>query len=160
VNDDITAFRIDIPEADLDDLRERLRRTRWPEAATVDDWSLGIPLDYTRELCQYWLEGYDWRACETRLNGFPQFRTDVDGLTSTSCTSRPPAKTRCRWSSRTAGPARSSSSARSPGRRSSTRCAPRSARSVSPFAGSATRFSAFPGRDRSNSETVRSAQRD
>jgi Epoxide hydrolase N terminus len=40
----------------------------------------GVPLDYTRELCQYWLQGYDWRACETRLNGFPQFRTGIDGL--------------------------------------------------------------------------------
>ncbi|MCW2911704.1 MAG: epoxide hydrolase, partial [Actinomycetia bacterium] len=48
--------------------------------ATVDDWSQGVPLDYTRELCQYWLEAYDWRACESRLNGFPQFRTGVDGL--------------------------------------------------------------------------------
>jgi pimeloyl-ACP methyl ester carboxylesterase len=80
VSDDITPFRMNVPEADLDDLRERLTRTRWPEAATVDDWSQGVPLDYTRELCQYWLEAYDWRACESRLNGFPQFRTGVDGL--------------------------------------------------------------------------------
>ena len=52
----MTSFRIDIPEADLDDLRERLRRTRWPEPETVDDWSQGTPLAYTRELCEYWLE--------------------------------------------------------------------------------------------------------
>jgi hypothetical protein len=45
---------IAIPEADLDDLRDRLRRTRWPEAETVDDWSQGIPLAYVQELCSYW----------------------------------------------------------------------------------------------------------
>ena len=80
VSDDVTPFRIDIPEADLEDLRQRLRRTRWPEAATVDDWSQGIPLDYTRALCRYWLDSYDWRARESRLNSFPQFRTEIDGL--------------------------------------------------------------------------------
>jgi epoxide hydrolase len=77
---DITPFRIDIPEADLDDLRQRLRRTRWPERETVDDWSQGTPLAYTRALCEYWLEQYDWRASEARLNRFPQFRTEIDGL--------------------------------------------------------------------------------
>jgi len=45
MSDDVTSFRIDIPDADLDDLRDRLRRTRWPEAETVDDWSQGVPLD-------------------------------------------------------------------------------------------------------------------
>ena len=78
--EDIEPFRIDIPEADLDDLRQRLRLTRWPEAEPVDDWSQGIPLDYTRRLCEYWLETYDWRASEARLNRFPQFRTELDGL--------------------------------------------------------------------------------
>ncbi|HTZ92834.1 MAG TPA: epoxide hydrolase [Streptosporangiaceae bacterium] len=77
---EIIPFRIEIPEADVDDLRERLRRTRWPDAETVDDWSQGIPLSYTRDLCQYWLERYDWRACEASLNRFPQFRTSIDGL--------------------------------------------------------------------------------
>jgi pimeloyl-ACP methyl ester carboxylesterase len=80
MSDDMTSFRIDIPEADLDDLRERLRRTRWPEPETVDDWSQGTPLAYARELCEYWLEQYDWRASEARLNRFPQFRTEIDGL--------------------------------------------------------------------------------
>ena len=64
---EIIPFRIEIPEADLDDLRQRLRQTRWPDAETVDDWSQGIPLSYTRDLCEYWLEGYDWRACEAEL---------------------------------------------------------------------------------------------
>jgi pimeloyl-ACP methyl ester carboxylesterase len=68
MSDDITPFRVDVPEAELEDLRERLRRTRWPEAETVDDWSQGIPLDYTRRLCEHWLARYDWRAAESRLN--------------------------------------------------------------------------------------------
>jgi epoxide hydrolase len=80
MSDAITPFRIEIPQSELDDLRQRLRRTRWPDAETVDDWSQGIPLAYTRDLCDYWLDGYDWRACEDSLNRFPQFRTEIDGL--------------------------------------------------------------------------------
>jgi pimeloyl-ACP methyl ester carboxylesterase len=76
----IIPFRIDVPDDDLEDLRERLRRTRWPEREPVDDWSQGIPLEYVKELCRYWVEDYDWRASEARLNGFPQFRTELDGL--------------------------------------------------------------------------------
>ncbi len=77
---EVTTFRIEIPDADLDDLRERLRRTRWPDPETVDDWSQGTPLAYVRDLCEYWREHYDWRATEVRLNAFPQFRTEIDGL--------------------------------------------------------------------------------
>jgi len=77
---EIIPFRIEIPEADLNDLRQRLRQTRWPDAETVGDWSQGIPLSYTRDLCEYWLDSYDWRACEASLNQFPQFRTSIDGL--------------------------------------------------------------------------------
>ena len=51
---EVTAFRIDVPAAELDDLRDRLRRTRWPEAETVTGWSQGVPLGYLRELCRYW----------------------------------------------------------------------------------------------------------
>jgi epoxide hydrolase len=80
MTEQITPFAIDIPEADLDDLRRRLAQTRWPEPATVDDWSQGVPLGYVREMCEYWREGYDWRACEARLNALPQFLTDIDGL--------------------------------------------------------------------------------
>jgi pimeloyl-ACP methyl ester carboxylesterase len=76
----VTPFRIEIPDADLDDLRERLERTRWPEHETVDDWSQGVPLAYLRDLCGYWAGGYDWRATEARMNALPQFRTDLDGL--------------------------------------------------------------------------------
>jgi pimeloyl-ACP methyl ester carboxylesterase len=77
---EVTPFRIDVPEADLDDLRERLRRTRWPEPETVTDWSQGVPLAYLRDLCRYWSDGYDWRAAEARLNALPQFRTEIGGL--------------------------------------------------------------------------------
>ncbi|MFI6818596.1 epoxide hydrolase family protein [Nonomuraea sp. NPDC050328] len=73
-------FRVEVAEGELADLRERLGRTRWPERETVDDWSQGVPLAYLKELCRYWAEEYDWRATERRLNGFPQFRTTVDGL--------------------------------------------------------------------------------
>jgi pimeloyl-ACP methyl ester carboxylesterase len=76
----VTPFRVHLPQPEIDDLRERLRRTRWPEPETVDDWSQGVPLAYLRELCAYWAEGYDWRAAEARLNSFPQFRTEIDGL--------------------------------------------------------------------------------
>jgi len=76
----IEPFRIEIPDAQLDDLRERLGRTRWPERETVDDWSQGIPLAYVQELCEHWRTGYDWRATEARLNAIPQFRTELDGL--------------------------------------------------------------------------------
>jgi epoxide hydrolase len=77
---DVTPFRIEIPDGDLDDLRDRLRRTRWPEPETVGDWSQGIPLAYTRDLCGYWGAGYDWRRCEEAVNRLPQFRTEIDGL--------------------------------------------------------------------------------
>src|SRR5690349_9863260 len=63
---DITPFRIEIPEGDLDDLRDRLRRTRWPDAETVDGWEQGVPLSYVQEVCQYWGDKYDWRATEAR----------------------------------------------------------------------------------------------
>ena len=78
--DAVTEFRIDVSEAELCDLRERLRRVRWPERETVGNWSQGVPLAYLQELCAYWAEGYDWRATEARLNSLPQCRTVIDGL--------------------------------------------------------------------------------
>jgi len=78
--EEIIPFRIDVPDADLADLRDRLRRTRWPDQETVDDWSQGAPLAWVQDLCQYWASGYDWRAREAQLNSFPQFRTTIDGL--------------------------------------------------------------------------------
>ncbi len=76
----LTPFRIDVPSSEIDDLRDRLRRSRWPERETVDDWSQGVPLAYIQEVCHYWAEEYDWRDREARLNRFPQFRTVLDGL--------------------------------------------------------------------------------
>ncbi len=75
---EIRPFRIDIPQADLDDLRERLARTRWPDELPGVGWSRGVPLDYLKELATYWADGYDWRAHEARLNAYPQFTTTID----------------------------------------------------------------------------------
>jgi microsomal epoxide hydrolase len=80
----LTPFRLDIPESALDDLRRRLADTRWPDQpapATPADggWRLGPPLDYLRELAEYWRRDYDWRAAEARINEFPQFTTQIDG---------------------------------------------------------------------------------
>ncbi|QKV78497.1 epoxide hydrolase family protein [Amycolatopsis sp. Hca4] len=72
-------FQVPLDEGDVADLRERLRRTRWPEAETVDDWSQGVPLAYVRELCRDWGEEYDFGFAR-RLNAFPQFRATVDGV--------------------------------------------------------------------------------
>ena len=77
--DTIEEFRIDIPQADLDDLRDRLGRTRWPDQLPGAGWDYGIALDDVRELAEYWRTGYDWRVHERRLNGFPQFTTQIDG---------------------------------------------------------------------------------
>jgi len=77
---EIRPYRIDVPNAVLDDLKERLARTRWPEAETVDDWSQGIPLAYTRDLAAYWADGYDWRSREAALNRFDHHLTEIDGL--------------------------------------------------------------------------------
>ena len=74
-------FRIDVPEAALEDLRDRLARTRWPEPVTGDDgWELGADLAYLRELCAHWRDGYDWRTWEARLNAVPGFLCEVDGV--------------------------------------------------------------------------------
>jgi pimeloyl-ACP methyl ester carboxylesterase len=73
-------FRISVDDKALDDLKSRLRHTRWPEAELVDDWSQGAPLKWIREICRYWLEEYDWREREARLNRFAQFKAEVDGL--------------------------------------------------------------------------------
>ena len=75
----VEPFRVEVPEADLEDLRERLARTRWPRPAPVPDWSQGIPVDYLREICEYWRTGFDWRAHEARLNAEPQFTAMIGG---------------------------------------------------------------------------------
>jgi epoxide hydrolase len=75
----IRPFRIDIGQADLDDLRDRLGRTRWPDQLPGVGWDYGIALEDVRELAGYWRTGYDWRGAERRLNEFPQFTTEIDG---------------------------------------------------------------------------------
>ena len=75
----IRRFRIDIPQADLDDLRDRLHRTRWPDELPDSGWTRGVPLGYLKELAAYWADGYDWRKHEARLNELPQFTTTIDG---------------------------------------------------------------------------------
>jgi len=64
-------FNIEVTDHELEDLRERLRRTRWPETATVQDWSQGVPLGALQELCRSWADKYDWRATEAPLNTLP-----------------------------------------------------------------------------------------
>jgi pimeloyl-ACP methyl ester carboxylesterase len=76
---EIKPFRIEIPQADLDDLHDRLARTRWPHEITGAGRERGIPLDDVRELAKYWADGFDWRAQEARLNEIPQFTTEIDG---------------------------------------------------------------------------------
>lgn len=66
-------FTINISQADLDDLRARLARTRWPTALPGDAWRKGVPVAYLKELAAYWRDGYDWRKWEAQLNQFPQF---------------------------------------------------------------------------------------
>ena len=80
-DDAIRPFRIEIPAADLDDLRDRLDRTRWPDQLPGVAWDYGIALDDVRELASYWATSYDWRVQEARLNGFDQFTTQIDGQT-------------------------------------------------------------------------------
>jgi pimeloyl-ACP methyl ester carboxylesterase len=76
----VTPFKYEAPQSALDDLKQRLKRTRWPEAETVKDWSQGVPLAKLRALVEYWSTDYDWRRGEAKLNRFPQFRTKIDGL--------------------------------------------------------------------------------
>ncbi|MGH3089390.1 MAG: epoxide hydrolase family protein [Rubrobacteraceae bacterium] len=76
---DIRPFNVNIPQEDLDDLRERLARTRWPDELPGADWNYGAPLNYLKELAEYWRATYDWREQEAILNEFPQFTTTIDG---------------------------------------------------------------------------------
>lgn len=75
----VQPFRVDIPQADLDELTDRLARTRWPDELPDAGWAYGINRDYLRELVTYWRTGYDWRRHEARLNSVPQFTTTIDG---------------------------------------------------------------------------------
>ena len=76
----VTPFEVHVPQAAIEDLQLRLRMARWPDQELVEDWSQGVPLDAAKSLVDYWLNGYDWRTFEARLNSFPQFRTRIDGV--------------------------------------------------------------------------------
>jgi pimeloyl-ACP methyl ester carboxylesterase len=76
----IHPFRVEVPQADLDDLRRRIAATRLPTKELVGDRSQGVQLATLRELARYWTTEYDWRACEARLNALPQFTTEIDGV--------------------------------------------------------------------------------
>ncbi|WP_089211341.1 epoxide hydrolase family protein [Streptosporangium subroseum] len=78
-NTEIKPFRIDVPQADLDDLHDRLGRTRWPDEIPGAGWDYGVPVEYVRKLAEYWRDGYDWRAWEATINRHPQFTTEIDG---------------------------------------------------------------------------------
>ncbi|MFC6080028.1 epoxide hydrolase family protein [Sphaerisporangium aureirubrum] len=79
MSEEITSFRIDIPQADLDDLRERLDNTRWPDQIPDTGWDYGVPVAYVKQLAEHWRHAYDWREWEARLNAHPQFTTEIDG---------------------------------------------------------------------------------
>ncbi|MGW6499167.1 epoxide hydrolase family protein [Nonomuraea angiospora] len=76
---EIQPFTIAVPQPDVDDLKARLARTRWPDELPGVGWSRGVPLEFLKELVAYWAEGYDWRVAEARLNEYPQFATEIDG---------------------------------------------------------------------------------
>jgi pimeloyl-ACP methyl ester carboxylesterase len=77
---DIRPFRVSFPDADLADLRRRIKATRWPEAEQVKDESQGVQLATTQKLARYWAENHDWRKAEARINAVPNFITTIDGL--------------------------------------------------------------------------------
>jgi epoxide hydrolase len=76
----MTPFIIEIPDEQLEDLRRRLRATRWPAPATAPGWAQGVPLEWLRELVEYWIDGYEWRTRESRLNAHPHVLVEIDGL--------------------------------------------------------------------------------
>ncbi|SMC54852.1 epoxide hydrolase family protein [Kibdelosporangium aridum] len=79
MSEEITEFRIDIPQKRLDDLRTRLDATIWPAALPGDGWDTGVPVSWLREMVDYWRTEYSWRDAEAKLNAYPQFTTTIDG---------------------------------------------------------------------------------
>src|SRR5688572_54549 len=92
----VRPFRIEISQASLDDLRKRVLATRWPTKELVGDRSQGVQLATLTELARYWTTEYDWRRCEARLNGLPQFTTESDGVKIHFIHVRSGTRTRCR----------------------------------------------------------------
>lgn len=75
----IRPFRIEIPQTEIDDLHDRLDRTRWPDELPGVGWSYGTPMPIVKEMVDYWRNGYNWREYEARFNRYPQFITEIDG---------------------------------------------------------------------------------
>src|SRR5688572_28075849 len=73
-------FRVEVPGGALADLRERLKRTRFPDEPPAHGWTTGTNLSYLRDLVHYWQTDFDWRAQEARINAFPQFKASIDGV--------------------------------------------------------------------------------
>jgi hypothetical protein len=92
-NSEIRPFRIDVPQATLDDLRDRLTRVRWTDDAP--DTGYGVRTDDVKALVTYWRDGYDWRGWEDRLNEYPQFSTTIDGAAGNDAGSSPPMPAGC-----------------------------------------------------------------
>ena len=101
------------PEGELEALRARVAATRWPDQELVKDNSQGPKLAVMQELARYWATEHNWRKCEAELNALPHFMTEIDGLDIHFIHVRSSMRTRCRSSSPTGGPARSSSCWRS-----------------------------------------------
>src|SRR5260370_34923570 len=77
---DVTPFKVSVPQSAIDDLKRRLASTRWPERETVGDWSQGVPLRKAQPLVAYWRDKYDWRRFQPPIHPGPQYRTHTNGL--------------------------------------------------------------------------------
>ena len=76
----IQPFELAVPQSDLDDLKDRLRRTRWPQSFDEQGWDYGTNTAYMKELVDYWINEFDWRRQEAHINQYPQYKADVDGI--------------------------------------------------------------------------------
>src|SRR6478752_8294121 len=76
----IRPFRVNVPEADLADLRKRITATKWPDREQVNDATQGVQMATMQKLAQYWANEHDWRKCEAKINALPNFITEIDGL--------------------------------------------------------------------------------
>src|SRR5882724_7733104 len=79
-NNPIRPFHVNVPEAELTELRGRINATKWPERETVTDQSQGVQLATMQKLAHHWGTKYDWRRCEAQLKALPHFITEIDGL--------------------------------------------------------------------------------
>jgi hypothetical protein len=107
-SEEIRPFRVEVAQAEIDELRRRLQMTRWPERETVADQTQGVQLATIKELARYWGTDYDFGRFEARLNAFPQFITEIDGLDIHFIHAKSPHENALPLIITTAGPVRSS----------------------------------------------------